>query len=270
MHALRWFDEAALCRLLPRGALCGQFGLIIPVVRTGPGDGDLGSQGDLGKEAFRQGWRQTDTAMRGRMSRSGDRARMQAHAVIGEAKEMRHLGPGEAPSRRDLVPSTLGITDHHLARAIVNFAVEVRFLGLLLADDRELTRWGRKLLDSRGHVAPTDLLGSVVKPGLLGLGIDPDVGDLALIPRPFPTFAFGGWWFLHFHGQYGWRRGSFNRCLNLALLFLVAALGIRQEFLGKTGQMDATEGPELQHQERQGGQEGPHEPFMKTREGTDE
>ena len=269
MHALRWFDEAALSRLLPSRALRGQFGLIVPIVRTGPGDGDLGSQGDLGKEAFRQRCRQADTAMRGRMSRSGYRARMQPHAVIGEAEEMRHLGPGEAPSRRDLVSSTLGITDHHLARAIVNFAVEVRFLGLLLADYRELTRWGRKFLDSRGHVAPTDLLWSIVKAGLLGLGIDPDVGDLALIPRPLPTFAFGGWWFLHFHGQDGWRRGSFNRRLNLTLLFLVAALGIRKEFLGKTGKMDATEGPELQHQECQGGQEGPQEPFMYSREGTD-
>lgn len=262
MHALRWFDEAAFSRLLPSGALSGQFGLIVSVVRTGPGDGDLGSQVNLGKEAFRQRCRQANAAMRGRMSRSGDRARMQADAVIGEAEEIRHLSPGEAPSRRNLVPATLGITDHHLARAIINFAVEVRFLGLLLADDRKLTRWGRKLLDSRGHVAPTDLFWSIVKPGLLGLGIDPDVGDLALIPQPFPTFAFGGWWFLYFHGQDGWRRGSFNRCLNLTLLFLVAALGIREEFLGKTGKMDATESPELQHQECQGGQEGPQEPFM--------
>ena len=262
MHALRWFDEAALSRLLTSGALCGQFGLIVPVVRTGAGDGDLGSQVNLGKEAFRQRCRQANAAMRGRMSWSGDRARMQADAVIGEAEEIRHLGPGKAPSWRDLVSSTLGVTDRHLACAIVNFAVEVRFLGLLLADDRKLTRWGRKLLDSRGHVAPTDLFWSVVKPGLLGLGIDPDVGDLALIPQPFPTFAFGGWWFLYFHGQDGWRRGSFNRCLNLTLLFLVAALGIREEFLGKTGKMDATESPELQHQECQGGQEGPQEPFM--------
>lgn len=218
------------------GALRGKFGLIVSVVRSGPGDGDLGSQVNLGKEAFRQGCRQADTAMRGRISRSGDRARMQADAVMGEAEEIGHLGPREAPARRDLVLSTLGITDHYLAPPIINFAVEVRFLGLLLADDRKLTRWGRIFLDSRGHVAPTDLLWSVVKPGLLGLGIDPDMGDLALIPRPFPAFGLSGGSFLRFHGQDGWRRGALDRGQGLITLpCLVTALCIRKESLGEAG-----------------------------------
>ena len=53
LHHLRRLSETALGRLLASGALRGQFGLIVPVVRTGAGDGDLRPRGDLGKEAFR-------------------------------------------------------------------------------------------------------------------------------------------------------------------------------------------------------------------------
>ena len=269
LHHLRRLSETALGRLLASGALRGQFGLIVPVVRPGAGDGDLRPRGDLGKEAFRQRRRQADTPMRCGVSRSGDGTRMQSDTVIGKAEEIRHFGPRETPARRNLVPATLGITDHHLAFGIVDLAVKVRFLGLLLADDRELTRRGGKFLDPRGHVAPADLLRSVVKPGLLGIGVDPDVGDLALVTRPFPALAFGGGGFLGLHGQHGGWGDALDGGLNLSLSFFFTALRVREESLGKTGQMHAAKSTELQYQGRQGGQEGPEQPFPCPEEGTE-
>ena len=228
MHPFRRLDEAPLGRLLARGTLRGQFGLIVPIVRTGPGDRDLSTEAYLGKETFRQRCRQADAAMGCRVSWPGDGTRMQSDAVRGQAEEIGHLGARKAPPRWNLMPSTLGITDHHLALAIVDLAVEVRFLGLLLTDDRELSRRGGIGLDPRGHVAPADLLGSIIETGLLGISIDPDVGDLALVPRPFPALAFGGGLFLGFHRQDGGRRSALNSRLNLTLPFLLASLYIRK------------------------------------------
>jgi hypothetical protein len=98
------------------------------------------------------------------------------------------------------MPPTLGITHHHLAIGIINLAVEVRLLGLLLADHGEPARRCRIGFDARGHVAPADLIGPIVETGLLGIGIDPDMSDLTIIPRPLPPFTLGWGPFLRFHG----------------------------------------------------------------------
>jgi hypothetical protein len=73
------------------------------------------------------------------MSRPRNRAGVQAHAIPREAEKIGHLGPGEAATRRDLMAASLGVGNDHPPFGIVNFAVKVRFLGLLLANDGKMT-----------------------------------------------------------------------------------------------------------------------------------
>lgn len=59
------------------------------------------------------------------MSRPRNGAGMQAYAVPGEAKKIRHLGPGEAATRRNLMAAPLGVGDDNLPVGIVYLAVKV-------------------------------------------------------------------------------------------------------------------------------------------------
>ena len=236
---------------MPGGTLSRQSAAIVAIVRTGTRDGYGRPDRDLAKEALGQRAGQANAAMRGGMSRPGNRAGMQSHAIPREAEKIGHLGPGEAATRRNLMAAPLGVGDDYPPLGIVNFAVQVRLLLLLLAHDGKMTDRGRVRLEARGDIGPTDLLVPFVKTGLLAIDIHPDVGDLAIVAFPFPALGLGGPSLLGLHGEHGF--GGLG--LGLGWLLHLGLVLLQQ------GQAHTADEPKLDRDGRQGGKEGLAPPF---------
>jgi hypothetical protein len=118
-------DKTTFRWLLLGWAFRRQSALVITIIRAGSSNSYRRPDLDLGEEAASKWLGHADTAVGGRAPRPGYGSGMEADAIVGEAEEVGHLGPGKAATFRDAVAAPLGVGDDDLTLGVVNLAVEV-------------------------------------------------------------------------------------------------------------------------------------------------
>ena len=101
-----------------------------------------------------------------------NRPHVHAHSVISHPHPVGHVRAFKVPAFGNFVTSHPGITHHHLARLVVNLAVQIGMLVCHPLQNLEAAHWRRILVNARGHGRPADLGLALVNMGLLFIDND--------------------------------------------------------------------------------------------------